>query len=249
MKQKLISLPLIISLYSFMFSFSILNLFSSDNPSSGEFPKDPSTEIDLKNIKEIPDLFFECFIAEMNESFKIPLFYDPLVREYIEIYLVERSSQIALLAERSEVYFPIFEKFLSDFQLPLELKYIPVIESGLNTHALSPSGALGLWQFKPETGHAYGLFNTNGVDERINPEKSTNAACKYLSYLYKTFDNWQLCLMAYHAGPTTIKNAILKAGGNSSYKAIYPFLPVATQRYLPAYIASIYVLNFYKKHF
>lgn len=210
--------------------------------------KSVKSDIDLKDIKQIPDLYFECSIAEMNETLNIPLFYDPMVREYIEIYLVERSNFVPILDARSDTFFPVFEKYLYEYNLPSELKYIPVIESGLECLALSPSGALGLWQFIPETGRAYGLLIDDGFDERINPEKSTHAACEYLAYLYHIFGNWQLSLLAYHAGPTTIKNAIIKAGGKTSYNAIFPNLPPATKRYLPAYIASMYVLNHYKKH-
>ena len=204
--------------------------------------------IDLKNIKQIPDLYFECSIAEMVDTLAVPLFYDRLVREYIEIYLLERPKLVRELDTRCDTFFPVFEEFLSFHNLPSELKYIPVIESGLKCLALSPSGALGLWQFKKETGRAYGLLINEGSDERINAEKSTFAACEYLSYLYKTFGNWQLSLLAYHAGPTTIKNAIMKAEGKTTYNAIFPNLPIATKRYLPAYIASMYVLNHYKKH-
>jgi len=216
---------------------------------SPDISHEKSFETDLKNIRFIPDLYFECFIAEINKSCEIQLFFDQLVREYIEIYLLERSAQVPVLAARSEIFFPIFEKYLSEFHLPQELKYLPVIESGLNCKALSPSGALGLWQFIPETGRSCGLTITRDSDDRTNPEESTYAACRYLSYLYKIFGNWQLSLLAYHAGPTTIKNVIVKAGGKTNYKAIFPYLPNATQRYLPAFIASIYVLRNYKTHF
>jgi membrane-bound lytic murein transglycosylase D len=230
-----------------------LNISAGDNPfdhePAGKISSFVSTsDIDLKDIRQIPDLYFECSIAEMIDTLKVPLFYDRLVREYIEIYLLERPTLVRELDERCDTFFPVFEEFLSFHDLPEELKYIPVIESGLKCLALSPSGAFGLWQFKKETGRAYGLLINEGSDERINPEKSTFAACEYLSYLYKTFGNWQLSLLAYHAGPTTIKNAILKAGGKTSYTDIFPNLPVATKRYLPAYIASMYVLNHYKKH-
>jgi len=126
--------------------------------------------------------------------------------------------------------------------------YWILIESGLNPQALSPSNARGLWQFKAETGRSFGLVITDISDERTDPLKSTQAACEYLKYLNGIFDNWQLSLLAYHAGPTTVKNAISKAGGKTSFNDIYSFLPTATQRYLPAYIAVMYVLNNYKNH-
>jgi len=210
------------------------------------FPDEPV--VDLTDIKNIPDLYFECQIAEIAQNSTIPMFYNPLVREYIEIYLMGRKKQVPELSRLSADYFPIFETQLSLTGLPIELKYLPVIESGLNPLALSPSGAFGLWQFKAETGRSFGLIVNEISDERSDPRKSTKAACDYLKYLYGIFGDWQLSLLAYHAGPTTIKNAIIKAGGKNSFNDISGFLPVATQRYLPSYIAVMYVLNNYKNH-
>jgi membrane-bound lytic murein transglycosylase D len=209
-------------------------------------PENP--EVDLTDIKNIPDLYFECQIAQMAENSIIPLFYNELVREYIDIYLMGRKKQIPELSRLSDTYFPIFENQLNGSGLPDELKYIPVIESGLNPNALSPSKALGLWQFKAETGKSFGLTVNENSDERTDPAKSTIAACNYLKYLNNIFSDWQLSLLAYHAGPTTIKNAIKKAGGKTKISDIYEFLPLATQRYLPAYIAVMYVMNNYKNH-
>jgi membrane-bound lytic murein transglycosylase D len=248
MKRKLLLIMLFIVLPFQLLNISAGKFSAIDEPSARRSFTTSAIDIDLKNIKQIPDLYFECSIAEMYDTLKIPLFYDPMVREYIEIYLMDRSNLIPILDARSDTFFPVFEKYLSEYNLPSELKYIPVIESGLECLAHSPSGALGLWQFKPETGRAYGLHINDQFDERINPEKSTHAACEYLTYLYNIFGNWQLSLLAYHAGPTTIKNVIMKAGGKTSYNDIFPNLPLATKRYLPAYIASMYVLNHYKKH-
>ena len=176
------------------------------------------------------------------------MFYNPLVREYIEIFLLGRISQLPEISRLSRAYFPIFENALESAGLPDELKYIPVIESALDSLALSPSGAYGLWQFKAETGRAYGLTINEISDERTNPEKSTRAACDYLAYLHTIFGDWQLSLLAYQAGPSTVKNAIKKAGGDRSFNAIIKYLPVPTQRYLPSLVAIIYVLNNYADH-
>ncbi len=213
---------------------------------TNSLPSEP--EVDLTDIKNIPDLYFECQIALMAENSTIPMFYNPLVREYIEIYLMGRKKQIPELNRLSATYFPLFESQLHSKGLPPELKYLPVIESGLNPQALSASGAFGLWQFKAETGRSFGLIVTETSDERSDPAKSTKAACDYLKYLNGIFGNWQLSLLAYHAGPTTIKNAISKAGGKTAFNDIYIYLPPATQRYLPAYIAVMYVLNNYMDH-
>jgi len=214
---------------------------------SGE-PLYENPDVDLTDIKNIPDLYFECHIAQMSENSVIPLFYNSLVREYIEIYLMGRKKEIPDLNNLSILYFPLIEAQLKNAGLPEELKYIPVIESGLNPLALSPSGALGLWQFKAETGRSFGLEVNENADDRSDPSKSTKAACDYLKYLYGIFGNWQLSLLAYHAGPTTLKNAIIKAGGKTTFNDLSGYLPVPTQRYLPAYIAVIYVLNNYKNH-
>ena len=248
MKRKQILFPLFIILPLQLLNISAGKLPDGNEPLSRISYSSLHSGIDLRDIKQIPDLYFECSVAEMIDTLKIPLFYDSLVREYIEIYLLDRINLVPAIDERADTFFPVFEKFLSVYHLPPELKYIPVIESSLECFALSPSGALGLWQFIPETARAYGLLIKDGFDERINAEKSTQAACEYLQSLYHTFGNWQLTLLAYHAGPSAIKNAIMKAGGQTAYKEIFPNLPLATKRYLPAYIASMYVLNHYKKH-
>ena len=239
---------LFILLISFPLEFSGL---SAENKLPASNPRNVVMEepgVDLTDIKNIPDLYFECQIAQISQNTDIPLFYNPLVREYIEIYLTARGKQIPELNRLSVEYFPLFSSRLKTAGLPDELKYLPVIESGLNPAALSPSGALGLWQFKSETGRSFGLTVNEFSDERIDPDKSTQAACEYLKYLYGIFGNWQLSLLAYHAGPTTVKNAIKKAGGKTSFSEVSLYLPVPTQRYLPAYIAVMYVLNNYKNH-
>jgi membrane-bound lytic murein transglycosylase D len=228
--------------------FASLTAEATDKPVYTENVPTSDPEVNLTDIKNIPDLYFECHIAQMADKSTIPLFYNPLVREYIEIFLVGRKHQIPGLTQLSLKYFPLFENKLETYGLPDELKYIPVIESGLNPVALSPSGAYGLWQFKAATGRSFGLVVNESSDERTDPAKSTVAACDYLRYLYGIFGDWQLSLLAYHAGPSTVKIAIKKAGGKTSFNAISGFLPVATQRYLPSYIAMIYVLNNYKKH-
>jgi len=245
MKRKylLLLILIIIPLKFAELSAGALNLGTHNNPI---FPENPL--VDLSDVKNIPDLYFECQIAQLNQKSIIPLFYNSLVREYIEIYLLGRITQIPRLSILSFQYFPLVEYQLKVRGLPEGLKYIPVIESGLDTLAQSPTGAKGLWQFIPETGEYYGLIINEGLDERSDPEKSTIAACAYLKYLYSIFGDWQLSLLAYHSGPSTVKNAIRQAGGKTSLEAINRFLPLPTQRYLPAYVAIIYVLNNYKKH-
>ena len=203
---------------------------------------------DSTNIETVPDLFFECQIAELSRTTRIPLFYDETVRHYINLYFTERKNQIAPILAKSNEYFPIFQKHLEKSNLPHELKYLPILESALSATAVSASEAVGLWQFKKETGIHYGLRIDQDIDERINPEASTIAACKYLSEIYSRFGDWHITLMAYQAGPGTIQRAIEASGGKTSYHDLYNFLPEQTQKYLPAYVAMIYIFTNYKNH-
>lgn len=203
---------------------------------------------DQFDVKTIPDLYFECYIAEINLQTQIPLFYDTTVRYYINLYFTERKDQINTIRKKAEDYFPLFIRHLDKYNLPRELKFLPVLESGLSAMAVSVSGAVGLWQFKKETGAYYGLHIDNLLDERVDPEASTIAACKYLSELYRSFGNWHLTLMAYQAGPGTINRAIKSAGGKTGYNDLFPYLPAQTQKYLPAFISMLYIFNFYGNH-
>jgi membrane-bound lytic murein transglycosylase D len=132
--------------------------------------------------------------------------------------------------------------------MPLELKYLPIIESALNPNAVSRAGATGLWQFMRGTGARFGLVNTSYVDERRDPEKSTLAAIRYLSYLYNDFNDWTLALAAYNCGEGNVKKAIRRSGGKTDYWEIYPYLPRETRGYVPAFIAAMYVMNYYDAH-
>jgi membrane-bound lytic murein transglycosylase D len=240
-------ISLLILLFSQMFSS-----YSAEETNMYSIPGRSHTEnpgVNLTDVKNIPDLYFECRIAQLSEQLAVPLFYNPLVREYLEIFLLVRQKQMPDLSILSAKYFPMFEKELEKAGLPKELKYIPVIESGLNPIARSPSGARGLWQFKIETARSFGLVINETTDERTDPLKSTRAACNYLKYLYAIFGDWQLTLLAYHGGPSTVRGAIIHAGGKTSFNAIVGFLPLPTQRYLPSYVAMIYVLNNYQNHF
>lgn len=143
---------------------------------------------------------------------------------------------------------PIFEEALEAYNLPLELKYLPVIESALNPKAVSRVGATGLWQFMLPTGKRYGLEVNSLIDERRDPVKASYAAAHYLSDLYKIFDDWSLVIAAYNCGPTNVNKAIHRAKGNADYWNIYPYLPKETRGYVPAFIAANYIMNYYCDH-
>lgn len=178
---------------------------------------------------------------------EVPLNYNEVVQRYIDIYL-SRKTQVSNVLGLSEYYFPIFEKSLQDAGLPKELKYISIIESSLNPHAVSRTGAVGPWQFMYSTAKGYGLQMNNFVDERKDPFLASMAAAAYLKDAYKELGDWLLTIAAYNCGTGTIKRAIIKAGGKRDFWEIRHLLPLETQNYVPAFIATTYVMNYYYLH-
>lgn len=169
--------------------------------------------------------------------------YNSIVKKYIEMYL-GRPKQLAALKRLSEYYFPYFEDQLTTNGLPQELKYLAVIESALNSNVYSRVGAAGLWQFMPSTGKHYGLDVNSLVDERLDPYKSTKAACRMLKSLYKVYNDWNLAIASYNCGPGNVNRAIHRAGGKTDFWEIYPWLPAETRGYLPCFIAATFVLTY-----
>ena len=167
------------------------------------------------------------------------------VKKYIDRYTKAGRQSTSYLLGRARYYNPIFEEALRFYGLPLELKYLPVIESGLNPNATSRVGAAGLWQFMATTGKQYDLQIDSYIDERRDPEKSSYAAARMLSDLYKRFGDWTLALAAYNCGPERVSSAITKAGGGADFWAVYQHLPKETRGYVPAFIAANYVMNYY----
>lgn len=178
----------------------------------------------------------------------IPLTFNGHVKSFIELYANRRRQQSSRMLGLSYVYFPMFEEYLSKYNLPLELKYLAMVESALNPIAGSKAGAKGLWQFMRGTGSEYGLKVTSLIDERYYPDKETDAACRYLKSLYARYEDWFLVLAAYNSGPGTVNRAIIRAGGVKNYWAIWPYLPAETRGYVPAFIAVTYVMNYAPEH-
>ena len=176
------------------------------------------------------------------------LSYNQVVKKHIEMYSVRRRDQVSYMLALGEYYFPIFEEALDKENLPLELKYLPVIESALNPIAVSRAGATGLWQFMLQTGRIYGLEVNSLVDERRDPYKSTQAAVKYLKDLYTIYGDWNLVIAAYNCGPGNVNKAIARSGGKHDYWEIYSYLPKETRGYVPAFIAANYIMNHYTDH-
>ena len=208
---------------------------------------------DMSNYKTgfIPyfdELVYEARLAKLDEQTPFDLLYNSAVKAYIDMYSLRRRVLVSRLIGLSQVYFPLFEEKLAKYELPLELKYLAIVESALNPNAISKSGAGGLWQFMYPTGKMYGLEVNSYVDDRRDPLKATEGACRYFKYLYGMFGDWQMVLAAYNCGPGTLSKAIRRSGNKKTYWEIRPYLPVETQGYVPAFIAVNYLMNFSKEH-
>ena len=174
--------------------------------------------------------------------------YNEVVRKFIDQYAGRLRRSVSIILGASNFYTPIFEEALEAYQMPLELKYLPVIESALNPTAVSRAGAVGLWQFMITTGKQYGLEVTSLIDERRDPIKASYAAAHYLHDLYDIFGDWTLVIASYNCGPANVRKAIARAGGEKDYWRIYPYLPAETRGYVPAFIAANYIMNHYCDH-
>lgn len=181
---------------------------------------------------------------------EIPLTYNPIVNSFISYFTVTNREYTKKVAKLQTKYFPMIERYLEKYDLPDELKYLAIVESGLNPKAKSPAGAVGLWQFMPLTGRLdYGLSENWYLDEKMDMEKSTDAACRYLSFLYKYFYNdWPLALAAYNTGPGNVRKAIRRSGYKKDFWEIYPYLYRETRSYVPQFIAIMYSMNYLEEH-
>lgn len=174
--------------------------------------------------------------------------YNPGLENLIKSLLKNRKKSYERLMALSEFYFPLFEEKLAKYNIPLELKYLAIVESALNPRAISRVGASGLWQFMLPTGRAYNLKVDSYVDDRFDPIKSSEAAAQYLSSLYNMYQDWDLALAAYNAGPGNVNKALRRADGYKNYWNIRKFLPRETQGYVPAFIATMYIFEYHKEH-
>lgn len=231
-----------------------------DLPTSMTYSLD-SLLVDWK-AKNYIDLAKECSTSPENPLFSDSVYidrlqrmptvmempYNEIVRKFIDQYTGRLRNQVAFMLSACNFYMPIFEEALDAYNLPLELKYLPIIESALNPSAVSRAGAVGLWQFMLKTGKLYGLQSNSLVDERRDPIKATWAAARYLKEMYDIYQDWNLVIAAYNCGPGNINKAIRRAGGKTDYWAIYNYLPRETRGYVPAFIAANYVMTYYCKH-
>ena len=231
-----------------------------DLPLSMTYPLD-SLLNDWK-AKTYIDLGKDCSTSQVNPQFsdsvyidrlsRMPVImempYNDIVRKFIDTYTVRLRGQVSFMLSACNFYMPIFEEALDAYGLPLELKYLPIIESALNPSAVSRAGASGLWQFMLSTGKLYGLESNSLVDERRDPIKATWTAARYLKDMYDIYKDWNLVIAAYNCGPGNINKAIRRANGKTDYWEIYNYLPRETRGYVPAFIAANYVMTYYCKH-
>ena len=202
-------------------------------------------------VKEQPqstsgdDLIAKRLKALQNE---VPLVYNAKIKGFIDYFTVRNARYALVMERRKRVYFPTFEEILKTQKVPEEIKYLAIVESGLNAKAVSPAGAAGLWQFMTFTGKEYGLKQDEFLDERLDPEKATVAACRYLTTLYNTFSDWELALASYNCGPGNVRRAIRKSGYKKTFWQIYDYLPRETRSYVPQFVALTYVMNHMGDH-
>lgn len=201
-----------------------------------------------EEISAIPDSIIMARLEKLNVNSPFRIEYNKQVRYHINSYVGKNHQLTGKVLGLSELYFPIFEEALDREGLPLELKYLAIVESALLPTARSRAGATGLWQFMYGTAKENGLRITSYIDERKSPRASTDAACKYLKRLYNMYDDWNLALAAYNSGPGNVNKAIRRAGGTKDYWAIWAHLPRETRGYVPAFIAVNYAMNYYEEH-
>ena len=193
-----------------------------------------------------PDSVYASRLASLPRI--IPMPYNNVVRDCIDLYTERRRNLVRYMLGMADYYFPIIEEVLDKHGLPIELKYLAVVESALNPVALSRVGACGLWQFMLPTGKQYGLTINSLVDDRRDPVKATEAACAYFKDMYAIYKDWSLVMASYNCGPGNVNKAIKRSGGKTNFWDIFPYLPKETRSYVPLFIAANYVMNYYCDH-
>ena len=199
-------------------------------------------------VVDLPTDTLKARLARMNEKTPFNITYNSSLESVIKSFLTRRRDLMQRMMTASQFYFPLFEQELDNQNIPLEIKYLAIVESALNPKAMSRVGAKGLWQFMYSTGKMYGLDVSSYVDERHDPIMATKAASKYLSRLYDIFGDWDLALAAYNSGPGNVNKAIRRSGGYENYWNIRPFLPRETAGYLPAFLATMYIFEYAEEH-
>ena len=230
-------------------SFFFLNTqaFSQESRTSNS----GQLEVVLPNYhyEYIPDFTYEEVagrIEKMESEMDFEL--NDRVFSFIQYFTVRNREYMKMVLARKEQFFPMYEETMTDYGMPVEIQHLSIIESGLDPKIKSHMGAMGLWQFMPATGREYGMEVNPDIDDRMDPEKSTKAAAKYLKALYKMFGNWEVALAAYNCGPGNVRKAIRHSGGKNTFWGIYDYLPKETRSYVPQFQAMLYILNHLEEH-
>ncbi len=254
-KPDSVSIVRFIVILAVFFSFEVNAQQAESEEEEFETENDTATVVSALDL--VPEILEEQMDSPVSSFLlkdrlkylqnEIPLRYNEHSHRYVDFFVYKRTSFTRRMLETKDVYFPIFEKALAENNLPEELKYLPLIESGLSPRIISRAGAGGLWQFMRATGSEFGLQQNQFIDERFHPEKSTEAACKYLKQLHRIFGDWEMALAAYNCGPGHVRRAIRRTG-RSDFWGIYPVLPKETRNYVPQFVAMVYLMNYSKDH-
>ena len=235
------------SVYSYADNDCILQTHTIDSIEKSSKSSIIYSDAKISNVNEDNYSSVISRLDALNNISHINFSYNDIVQSYIDSYVLENKSLISRMLSLSEYYFPIFEECLDKYDLPLELKYLSIIESALNPKARSKSGARGLWQFMYPTGKEYGLDVNSYIDERLDPYKSTEAACQYFVKLHNLFGDWNLVLAAYNGGPGYIQRKMISSGKDNFWD-LRPYLRKETRNYVPKFIAVSYLMNYPQKH-
>ena len=197
----------------------------------------------------VPDFTYQE-VAERIQAMNLEMQFElnDRVFSFIQYFTVRNREYIKMVLARKEQYFPMYSETMQNHDMPSDIIYLSIVESGLDPKIKSKMGAVGLWQFMPATGREYGMQVSTDMDDRMDPEKSTVAAAKYLKSLYRMFGNWEVALAAYNCGPGNVRKAIRKSGGKTTFWGIYDHLPKETRSYVPQFQAMLYVLNHLEEH-
>jgi len=226
-----------------------LNAFYADYASQNNYDSIINAlKYEPGQIPRFSDSIYCQRLEKMNAMSPFHLDCTPQALATIKFFAEKRRSFARVVLGRSALYFEMFEEKLAHYNMPIELKYLAVIESGLRPQVKSRAGALGLWQFMYRTGLYYGLNENSYIDERMDPDKATDAACRYLKKLHDIYGDWNLALASYNAGPGNVNKAIRRSGGKKTYWEVRPFLPLETQGYVPNFIAAAYLLTYHAEH-
>ena len=262
MNLKNILLPLILSLISFTVSAENDTIIIRNDDTTQRIERDLDSLLNNWFIKmslaasdvrpadsvihEFPDSVYKDRLSRINSVITLP--YNSIIRNHIHVYTNTKLDKFRVMLGLQGYYFPMIEDVFDSYGLPVELKYMAVIESALNPNAVSRAGATGLWQFMYSTGRSYGLTINSIVDERRDPVKATHAAARYLKDLYGIYNDWILVIAAYNCGPGNVNKAIRRSGNRKDYWEIYYRLPRETRGYIPQYVAATYAMNYYREH-